>query len=252
MGRELPVAVRGIYAWPNEQCAFRHILPSKQDKNKSSFAHQDKKISLINWSFYLARKGLVWGQEYAVLTCAIVTECTVNLKTGEIMKIQIVNNQDEPVGVKERSEIDYKNDIYRVSALWLMNSKGQTLLGQRAFTKDKDPGKWGPAVAGTIDEGETYDDNIYKEADEEIGLTGVRFVKGNKIRITYPRNCFFQWYFATIDRGTDTFKKQVDEVAELEWIDVEQVKQELQTNPDKYIPGMKQIVGGCFYDKWGV
>lgn len=81
-----------------------------------------------------------------------------------MMKIQIVDENDKFVSNKERSEVDYKSDIYRVSALWLTNSKGQTLLAKRAMVKDKDPGKWGPAVAGTIDEGETYDENIYKEA----------------------------------------------------------------------------------------
>jgi isopentenyl-diphosphate delta-isomerase len=158
------------------------------------------------------------------------------------MKIQIVNDQDNLVGLKERTEIDYVNDIYRVSALWLTNSKGQTLLAKRAAVKDKDPGKWGPAVAGTIDEGETYDDNIYKEAIEEIGLEGAEFTKGLKIRITHPRNYFCQWYFVTLGRDADTFVMQEDEVDELEWVDTEQMKQELKTNTDKYVPAMQQII----------
>lgn len=158
------------------------------------------------------------------------------------MKIQIVDNQDQLIGVKERSEVDYKADIYRVSALWLTNSKGQTLLAKRAAIKDKDPNKWGPAVAGTIDEGETYDENIYKEAEEEIGLTGEQFKVGPKILIKHPRTYFCQWYFVTLDRDTDSFVMQEDEVAELAWVDIEQMKQELKTNPDKYVPAMNQIV----------
>ena len=158
------------------------------------------------------------------------------------MKIQIVDDQDQLVGVKERSELDHKADIYRLSALWLTNSKGQTLLARRAAVKVNDPGKWGPAVAGTIDEGETYDQNIYKEAIEEVGLDGVKFTKGLKMHITYPRNYFCQWYFATLDRDIDSFVMQADEVDALEWVDIEQMKHDLQTNPDKYVPAMQQIV----------
>ena len=158
------------------------------------------------------------------------------------MKIQIVDNQDQLIGVKERSEIDYKSDIYRVSALWLTNSEGQTLLAKRAAVKDKDPGKWGPAVAGTIDEGETYDQNIYKEAEEEIGLTGEQFDKGKKIFVTHPRTYFCQWYFVKLDREVDSFVMQEDEVEELAWVGIEEIKQELQTNPGKYVPAMQQIV----------
>lgn len=158
------------------------------------------------------------------------------------MKIQIVDSQDQLIGVKERSEVDYATDIYRVSALWLTNALGQTLLARRSLQKDKDPGKWGPAVAGTIDEGETYDDNIYKEAMEEIGLEGVEFTKGPKVHITHPRNYFCQWYFASLDREADSFVMQADEVDALEWVDIGTMKDELRTNPDKYVPAMPQIV----------
>ena len=144
------------------------------------------------------------------------------------MKIQIVNANDELIGVKERSEIDFQNDIYRVSALWVTNSKGETLLAKRAAIKRNDPNKWGPAVAGTIDEGETYDENIYKEADEEIGLMGVEFTKIKKTRITYPRNYFCQWYSVTLDRDPNSFKLQDEELAEVVLVYVEPRKTALR------------------------
>jgi len=44
------------------------------------------------------------------------------------MKIQIVNEQDQLVGTKERSELDYSIHIFRTSALWLTNPSGKVLL----------------------------------------------------------------------------------------------------------------------------
>lgn len=158
------------------------------------------------------------------------------------MKIQIVNEEDELIGVKERSEIDYATDIYRVSALWLTNSFGQALLAKRAATKDKDSSKWGPAVAGTIEEGETYEGNIYKEAEEEIGLTGVEFTKTKKMYTDHPRKAFTQWFSGAVDREITGFTRQVEEVDELAWVDVAEMKQDLQSNSDKYIPAMPFIV----------
>lgn len=66
-------------------------------------------------------------------------------------KIIIVNENDEIIGHKARGTLE-QLDIYRVSALWIKNSQGDILLAQRKFTKKHDPGKWGPAVAGTNDE----------------------------------------------------------------------------------------------------
>lgn len=84
----------------------------------------------------------------------------------------IVNENDEIIGHKLREEVDPKNDIYRVSALWVTNSAGDVLIAQRKLTKKHAPGKWEPAVAGTVEKGETDESNIYKEAQEEIGLSG--------------------------------------------------------------------------------
>ena len=158
------------------------------------------------------------------------------------MKIQIVNEQDEYIGIKERSEIDYTTDIFRVSGLWLTNSHGHALLAKRAATKDKDPGKWGPAVAGPIEEDETYEGNIYKEAEEEIGLTGVEFTKINKMYTDQPRKAFTQWFSGVVDKEITDFIRQAEEVDELAWVDTEQMKQDIHDNPDKYLPTMAVIV----------
>ena len=113
---------------------------------------------------------------------------------------QIVDEQDNLIGAKPRNEIDFKNGYYRISGLWLTSSNGQILIAQRLLTKDKDPGKWGPAAAGTLEVGETYESNAYKEAEEEIGLTGVTFTQGPKMKFTTPRHSFCQWYTAVCDK----------------------------------------------------
>ena len=83
-------------------------------------------------------------------------------------KVIIVDENDNPIGLKYREDIDYSKDTYRCTGIWITNSNDEVLIAQRKFTKDKDPGKWGPAVAGTIEEGETYESNAYKEMKEEI------------------------------------------------------------------------------------
>lgn len=158
------------------------------------------------------------------------------------MKIQIVDMNDNLVGVKERSEIDYSTDIYRGSALWLTNSKGQVLLAKRAATKDKDPGKWGPAVAGTLDEGETYKENIVKEAREEIGLSDITFTSGPKVYTSYPTKYFNQWYLASIDRVADEFTIHADEVDAVTWVDLDYLSADIQLMPEKYIPNFTKTV----------
>lgn len=121
--------------------------------------------------------------------------------------IVIVDENDTPIGVKERGEIDAAKDRYRVTGLWLTNSKGDILLAQRALTKKVNPGLWGPAVAGTVEEGETYDENIVKEIREELGIrlsiTDLKKVK--KFRVDGPRHYFSQFYTYTADTPAPDF-----------------------------------------------
>ena len=141
-----------------------------------------------------------------------------------MVKLPIVDENDNIIDHKERDTVDYQKDIYRISALWIENSKGEVLLAKRVATKKQDPNKWGPAVAGTVDEGETYEQNIVKEAEEELGLKD-KFEKGPKIRIKGKYNYFCQWYVLKTDRNINEFKIEEDEVSEIKWWSKEALKE---------------------------
>lgn len=150
------------------------------------------------------------------------------------MKTIIVDKNDNYLTVKDDKKVT-RDDIYRVSALWLINSQNQILIAQRKLTKKNDPGKWGPAVSGTLEEGETYETNIYKEAEEEIGLTGLTFKPGPKMFNQDNYKYFVQWFICHIDWPLDKFTAQEDEVEKLAWVDRAFLQDDIKKNPDKYI-----------------
>lgn len=157
-------------------------------------------------------------------------------------KIIIVDEKDNPISLKERGTVDSENDICRISALWITNSQNQVLLAQRKLTKKYNPGKWGPAVGGTNEEGETYESNIYKEAEEEIGLTGQKFIEGPKIFISTPNKKFSQIFFLTLDWQLDQFKIQEEEVEQIKWFDRDELLLELKTNPNNFTPSVHNLM----------
>lgn len=155
---------------------------------------------------------------------------------------QVVDNKDKLVGLKERNKIDFMSDYYRVSALWLTNSSGQVLIAQRLMIKDKDPGKWGPAAAGTLEEGETYETNVYKEAEEEIGLAGITFKPGPKFKMEEPRRYFCQIYVGICDKSETEFVPQPTEVEQVKWVDKNWLANDVKTNPNNYVPSMPTFI----------
>lgn len=150
----------------------------------------------------------------------------------------IVDDKDNAIGIKERESIT-KNDIYRVSVLWITNSKNEILLARRSLNKTHSPGKWGPAVAGTVEKNETYDSNIIKEAEEEIGLKNIKPRKGLKIKMATKYNYFCQWYFVEIDRNLDEFKIQESETEKIKWFSREELLRRIDENQDEFIQSVR-------------
>ncbi|HUD05415.1 MAG TPA: NUDIX domain-containing protein [Candidatus Saccharimonadales bacterium] len=154
-------------------------------------------------------------------------------------KVVIVDETDSPIDLKEYPNIAYE-DIYRVSVLWLTDIKnGYCLMTQRKWTKHNDPGKWMAAASGTIEENESYDENIVHEIEEEIGLKELDLKKGPKEFIDDGKHKFFtQWYMAGVDKGKVTIKIQTEEVESFDWVPIQNLIKELKNNPDKFVPSL--------------
>ncbi|HSW81479.1 MAG TPA: NUDIX domain-containing protein [Candidatus Saccharimonas sp.] len=159
------------------------------------------------------------------------------------MKIPIVDQKDIVVGFKERTDIDYSKDIFRTASLWITNPRGEILLAQRKLTKKVDPGKWAEAVGGTVEGDDTYEQTIIREAEEELGLTVTSLTSGPKQFITTPCSYFVQWFSAVVDKPIANFVIQQEEVEQIAWVPLKQLRRELKETPEKYIEAMGEIVG---------
>ena len=159
-------------------------------------------------------------------------------------KIIIVDKEDEIVWYKERGTLE-KEDIYRVSALWIENSKGEILLTQRSFSKRNNPGQWQCAVAGTVDKWEDYDDNIYKETEEEIWVIWEKLKKLKKeyCEQNWGKYRFFcQRYYLLIDRGIEKFTIQEEEVEKIKWFKKIDLIEKIYKNPNDFSENILEMI----------
>ncbi len=52
------------------------------------------------------------------------------------------------------------------------------------------------AVGGTVDNEDSYEETVYREAEEELGIKGVTFTLGPRQFVAGPpANYFVQWYY---------------------------------------------------------
>lgn len=159
-------------------------------------------------------------------------------------RIIVVNKKDEFVCHKERDDRN-KTDIIRVSGLLLINPKNETLIAQRALSKVHDPGKWGTAVAGTVEEGETYISNIIKEAEEEIGLkiSEKDLISGDYGYVETSHKYFRQLFYIRTDLPISSFKIDQNEVAEIRWVPISELLKLSKEKPKDFIASFPKIIG---------
>jgi isopentenyldiphosphate isomerase len=157
-------------------------------------------------------------------------------------KIILVNEEDIILGEVLREE-KKNEDIHRVSALWVTNSQWEILLAKRHMSKKSHPWLWWPAVAGTNAVWESYESNIYKEAEEEIGLSGVEFKKNIKLeRFDAKTKHFIQWFTVQVDITISEFRLQENEVEEVQWWWKEDLEKEIKENPELFLKSMPRYL----------
>lgn len=157
--------------------------------------------------------------------------------------IDIVNRDDEVIGVKPRDEV-WEDEITRSSACFVIDKEGNILIAQRDVSKKYNPGIWSIAVAETVQAWEDYLTAIIRGAYEEIQLSAISDDFVAREKIFYPRNNIFrQTYFMIC---TEEQKKQLvpkeGEVQAIQWVPVLDLKKMIEEMPALFSRSLPEIL----------
>lgn len=136
----------------------------------------------------------------------------------------------------ERDEVHNKNLFHHHVSAWIMNCKGEVLLQQRAFTKNKNPGKWSK-TGGHVEALDDCAEAIKREVYEEIGLSVpdseiecIEIFKSNNS----SENYFAYGYIFFTDKKENEFILKKDEVESVKYYSVEEMEEIRKRNDSNY------------------
>ncbi len=111
--------------------------------------------------------------------------------------------------------------FHKVIHVWIQNSKGELLMQKRSDKVDNCPGEWA-ATGGSVQTGEEPLISAVRELSEELGITAEPAEL--QLCLTVRRkDAFCYVYILRKDIGREELTLQEAEVADAEWMSVEQI-----------------------------
>jgi len=85
-------------------------------------------------------------------------------------KVILVDENDKPIGLMEKIEAHEKALLHRAFSVFILNSKNELMLQQRALDKYHSPGLWTNTCCSHQREDETTLDAANRRLREEMGF----------------------------------------------------------------------------------
>ena len=141
--------------------------------------------------------------------------------------IEIVDEQGNFTG--EVVDKDYAHDhnlLHNEVAIFILNSKGETLLQKRSSNKRYNPNMWA-ICAGHVDAYESLEDAAIREVAEEVGLIIPKDklckYKAAEVILRKTNSHTTYYYYTKIDKKENEFVIQKEELSEVKWVNIDNV-----------------------------
>lgn len=158
-------------------------------------------------------------------------------------KVILVDKHDQQIGLMPKMEAHEKGQLHRAFSVFIINSKNELMLQQRAYHKYHSPGLWTNTCCSHQREGENNISAATRRLQEEMGF------------VTDLQNCFSFIYKATFDNGLTEHEYDhvlignyeeapninLEEVASWKWMPLEEVKKDIIKHPEIYTAWFKII-----------
>lgn len=159
----------------------------------------------------------------------------------------LVDEQDKEIGTEEKIDAHRKGLLHRAFSLFIYDSKlNKMLIQRRAINKYHSGGLWTNACCSHPRKGEDLNTAVYRRTIEELGVSIPKAdYEIGKIKecgkFTYRKDFgelteyeidhVFAWF---VDSSILQFVPNKDEIEDLMWIDIYDLMNWLEGNPDNF------------------
>lgn len=156
--------------------------------------------------------------------------------------IVIVDKEDKKVGLEEKVKAHLgEGMLHRAFMVFVFNNQGNILLAQRSGEKMLWPLSWDCSCASHPKDGEAYVSAGERRLKEELGFScSLELLDKFHYEAKYENIGAEKEVCATLaGRYFGEIKPNMKEVADLRWINPEEIRKDIAVNHQKYTPWLK-------------
>jgi isopentenyl-diphosphate delta-isomerase len=166
----------------------------------------------------------------------------------EAHQVELVDATGNPIGAATVADSHQAPGmLHRAFSVFLRDTDGRVLLQQRAAVKTRFPLRWANSCCGHPTPGQSLADAAAQRLSEELGVTGVQVTEVG----------VYQYYAADPETGRVEHEydhvligdlpaeaqpqPDPDEVADLRWVTVPELVDEIKSDPRPYAPWLRGV-----------
>lgn len=157
-------------------------------------------------------------------------------------KVILVDENDNPIGEEDKMDA-HKNGgkLHRAFSIFVFNSKGETLLQQRAATKYHAPMLWANTCCSHPFPREDIMHAAHRRLMEELDMDCGMHEAFSFVYKAPVGNGLTEWEFdhVVIGFSDDDPVPNKDEVMAYRWMGLDSLREDMKKNPDMYVPWLK-------------
>lgn len=157
--------------------------------------------------------------------------------------IILVDKNDKEIGFEEKIKAhENGGKLHRAFSIFIFNSKGKMLLQLRSKKKHHFKGLWANTCCSHPRKGERLEDAVHRKLKQEMGFdTELKEIFSFIYKSTDSKSGLTEHEFDHVFTGKfdGEPKPNSEEADDCKWISIDDIKKDLEKNPQKYSPWFK-------------
>lgn len=160
-------------------------------------------------------------------------------------EIILVDSNGKETGSGKKTDIHREGKLHRAFSIFVFNSRGEMLLHRRNSSKYHSGGLWTNACCSHPRKGERLEDAVHRRLREEMGFdTELKEIFSFTYKVKFDNGLFEHEYDHVFVGSFDGEPRpDPEEVEDFMWVSPDEVKRDIQKNPEKYTYWFREAIG---------